>query len=272
MASAPTRSSAPTAHTFDNDGLKTLGHPEVDVFVRHTQYVDDARPDLHAHDKTQLGLCREKSLTFRAGARVWVVPPGTAFYAPAGVVHLIQSNHDFEVQSIFLSPDFPRIPSEAGTISTHPLMRELIGYLVGAADQDSPRRSVREAITLLCEHLRIDRSHAIRLPMPTDRRLLKIALALVDNPADRRSLEDWAESVGASARSLSRLFPEDTGMTFREWHQTLRLTAGIRRLTEGASVSAAAIDVGYENVGAFIDMFKRVTNTTPAHYMRTMYQ
>ena len=108
---------------------------------------------------------------------------------------------------------------------------------------------------------------ALTLPLPEDLRLRRITQALLDNPADPRDLADWAKVVGASKRTLVRLFPKQTGMTFRQWRQQRRLLRALELLTAGASVTSVALEVGYENTSAFIAMFRRCLGTTPLQYV-----
>jgi len=92
--------------------------------------------------------------------------------------------------------------------------------------------------------------------------------AIIDNPADSRELADWAKKVGASKRTLVRLFPEQTGMTFREWRQQRRLLHALELLATGESVTNIALELGYENTSAFIAMFRRCLGTTPRRYLQ----
>ena len=55
-------------------------------------------------------------------------------------------------------------------------------------------------------------------------------------------------------------------MTFGRWRQQVRLLRALRLLAEGASVTAAALDVGYDSTSAFIAMFKRTLGKTPRRY------
>ncbi|WP_307724077.1 helix-turn-helix domain-containing protein [Acetobacter indonesiensis] len=56
-------------------------------------------------------------------------------------------------------------------------------------------------------------------------------------------------------------------MTSDIWqsHQARCLRA-MEHLSEGASVTDVAFDVGYDNVSAFIAMFRRVTGMTPGQF------
>ena len=90
--------------------------------------------------------------------------------------------------------------------------------------------------------------------------------ALQSNPADSLSANDWAARAGVSPRTFSRLFQRDTGMTFRQWRQQLRLLSALRRLAAGQRVNQVALELGYESPSAFVAMFRRALGTTPGRY------
>ena len=105
--------------------------------------------------------------------------------------------------------------------------------------------------------------------MPADSRLLRIVQSLIANPADQRDLGEWALQVGASKRTLTRLFPAQTGMSFRSWRQQRRLLRALELLASGNDVTTVALELGYENASAFIAMFRRCLGETPARYLHT---
>lgn len=100
------------------------------------------------------------------------------------------------------------------------------------------------------------------LPMPQDSRLLRIAQALSANPDDGRRLEEWAAWAGMSSRTLTRRFRAETGFSFNEWRQRIRLLRALELLAAGKPVTAIALDLGYDNVSAFIALFRRMFGTT----------
>lgn len=104
------------------------------------------------------------------------------------------------------------------------------------------------------------------LPMPKDARLLRIACALSERPDDDRSLEAWAAWVGISSRTVTRRFSAETGFSFTEWRQRVRLLRALELLAAGQPVTAIALDLGYDNVSAFIALFRRVFGVTPGQY------
>ena len=72
--------------------------------------------------------------------------------------------------------------------------------------------------------------------------------------------------VGASERTLARLFLKETGVGFRQWRQRLRMLTAIERLAAGQDVTAVALDLGYSSSSAFIAMFKRELGETPGRF------
>jgi len=106
------------------------------------------------------------------------------------------------------------------------------------------------------------------LAIGTDPRLQKIYEGLVEKPDSNRSLESWGHLVGASARTLARLFRRETGMGFRQWRQQFRILEAIERLGRDEPVTTVALDLGYESTSAFITMFKRALGKTPGQYFR----
>jgi AraC-like DNA-binding protein len=97
-----------------------------------------------------------------------------------------------------------------------------------------------------------------------------LATALLENPNDSRSVQEWGKQVGASARTISRLFPAQTGMSFTHWQQNVRILEALRRLSVGESVVNVAQLVGYDSPSAFVLMFKRIMGKTPRRYIRDM--
>jgi len=89
----------------------------------------------------------------------------------------------------------------------------------------------------------------------------------MDNPADRRTMQSWAQCVGLSDRTLARLLTQETGMSFGKWRQQLHLILAVKWLETGSSVQQVAGRLGYENAGSFVTMFRKALGTTPGRYL-----
>ncbi|WP_106300897.1 AraC family transcriptional regulator [Paraburkholderia sp. BL18I3N2] len=57
-------------------------------------------------------------------------------------------------------------------------------------------------------------AHLARLPLPGHARLRSICEGLIAEPANSDTLERWAERIGASSRTVARLFRQEAGMSF----------------------------------------------------------
>jgi AraC-like DNA-binding protein len=106
--------------------------------------------------------------------------------------------------------------------------------------------------------------------MPRDARLLKIARALSDRPDDEKRMDAWAAWAGIAPRTLTRRFVAETGFSFTEWRQRVRLLRALELLAAGMAVTTIALDLGYENVSAFISLFRRSLGVTPGRYEASM--
>jgi AraC-like DNA-binding protein len=149
------------------------------------------------------------------------------------------------------------------------LLHELVATLV--TDLENGRSERRPALIdpLLLQELReAQLATEGLLPLPKDRRLQQICGQLMDAPSDNTPLNDWGMRVGASESTLERAFKEETGLTFGQWRQRLRLVESIARLAKGMPVSAIATELGYANSSAFITMFRRAMGETPQRFLR----
>ncbi len=61
-------------------------------------------------------------------------------------------------------------------------------------------------------------------------------------------------------------------MPFSEWRQQRRIHHAIELLSTGLSITAIALEVGYENTSAFIAMFKRCLGQSPLNYFNQRSQ
>jgi AraC-like DNA-binding protein len=198
---------------------------------------------------------------------MWVVPPQRAVWIPAGIVHTVQARGPVAMRSLYIQREAAVwLPTTCCVVNVTPLLRELIVRAVALPLRYAHGGQDERMMLLMLDEIRQLPVAPLHLPEPTDRRLRQITTALRTDPADDRTLETWARAVGASPRTLARLFVAETGMTFRQWQRQVRLLAGLVRLADGQPVTVVALEVGYESPSAFIAMFRRALGTTPGQY------
>ena len=226
------------------------------------------RFDTHTHDEHhQLVWARTGVLIVVAEAGTWVLPPTRALWIPATVPHETSSSGRTTMRTLYLRSELcPITWSSPQPIAAGPLLAELIGYLAETS-LDPQRRARAEAV--LIDLLEPVAQATIEAPLPVDDRARDVAQALIDNPADPRSLDQWGRHVGASARTLARAFANETGIPFARWRTSVRLRAALPHLAAGESVAKVARRVGYGTPSAFVAAFRRETGLTPGGYFRT---
>ncbi len=221
----------------------------------------------HSHDRHQLAWAANGVLTVIVEAATWVLPPTRALWIPAGVLHETSAVEKATMRTLYLKPELCPITWPAPQpVAVTRLLADLIEHLSDAALKAGERARV-EAVLL--DLLQPVATTTIEVTMPTDERALAVARALLADPADPRSLAEWAHDVGASARTLTRAFLTDTGIPFSRWRTALRLRAALPELAAGKPISAVADEVGYQTPSAFVAAFRRETGLTPGAYFRS---
>jgi AraC-like DNA-binding protein len=133
-------------------------------------------------------------------------------------------------------------------------------------------RSQKRLVAVLRDEIRGPEEQPLRLPMPKEASLSKVAYLLLENVGDNRLLDEWGRYAGMSRRTFMRTFSAQVGMTFGRWRQQARLFAAVEMLTKGKSVTETALAVGYDSVSAFIEMFRTTLGSAPQEYLRRQQQ
>lgn len=104
---------------------------------------------------------------------------------------------------------------------------------------------------------------------PRDSRLRNICQAILADPSDNRTIDEWARIVGMSRRALTRNFRLQTGLSLAVWRQQARLEEATARLKMGKSVTRVAYEVGYESIATFSTIFRQNFGMSPSRYARS---
>jgi AraC-like DNA-binding protein/quercetin dioxygenase-like cupin family protein len=222
--------------------------------------------DWHAHAHHQLAWASSGVLVMAVAAARWVLPRSRALWIPAGIKHSVATAGATTMLSLYLDPRRCPIDWDAPTVVE---AEGLVGNLGAHLVQGGLTRDERDrAEAVLWDLLRPVPVTALATPMPTDDRARRVAEGLQRDVTDTRSLAQWGQEVGASARTLARLFVAETGVGFERWRTHARLSAALPLLAGEASVSSVAYQVGYATPSAFVAAFRREIGTTPAEYFR----
>jgi AraC-like DNA-binding protein len=250
--------------------LRRLAESETPVlaFAFERSGAEDWAPE-HRHARGQLFALSRGLLIVEAGSERWMFPSQRCAWIPPDCVHKARSVGGVAGSMVYLSAKMcrglPKMPCMFNS-------SDLLFAIVHRALSWNPRQPLSPAqnrlITVLRSEIRQPEQQPLRLPLPREERLAKVAHALLDDVADDRTLDDWADFAGMARRTFMRAFSAHMGMPFGRWRQQARLFAAIEILAQGKSVTDAAIAVGYDSVSAFIEMFRTMLGSTPQKYLR----
>lgn len=245
--------------------IPAVSHLDRPVYARVERFPANSETPPHDHDWGQFSYAITGVLEVHTESGSYLAPPECAVWIPAGVRHHVGASEPAEMRGLYLRRDACAVmPGECRVLSMTPLVRELIlaaGRLPRNYDEDGPGGRL---VAVLLDELATLPSGGLSLPWPTDPRLRRLGEALRRHPEDSRALADFAAAEACSERTLARRFREQTGLSFREWRQRLRLMNALPALEAGTSVTRVALDNGYASVSAFIAAFKQRFGYTPS--------
>jgi len=282
---------------FDPDGI---GQAVFVVGERH-ETLDEP---WHAHRRAKLIHVNDGVLTARTEAGRWVVPPGRALWIAADTRHCLRAARPVQLDVLYVVQDFGAdltrdlgavaasegtpplassstplsaslptsmpapLPAQTGALVSDALVQALLVVAAGLPYDVPLDEAARRLLQVLLDRIAVLPAAPLGLNWPRDPRAQRIADALSADPAQSLILEELAAAAGVTARTAARLFAKETGQTFGQWRQQLRLLAALEHLGAGESVTQVALEVGYSDVSSFIAVFREAFGDTPARYFR----
>ncbi|WP_317204706.1 helix-turn-helix transcriptional regulator [Janthinobacterium sp.] len=236
----------------------------VTMIARDLQVDDTMRP--HQHPWGQVTFALEGVLRVTVDNSSWIVPPLRAIWIAPQVVHEVTVLEKARMRPLFIAAErTPFAGQECKVLEVSRLLRELI---VALGRLDPGEAAAREALLgeLILDELARAATRPIRVPLPKDKRLKALCAALIDSPGANLTLEHWARQVGASERTLARLFERELGLSFGQWRQQVRLAHAAPMIARGMPLSRVAEELGYASQSAFSAMFKKTFGSSPSAF------
>ncbi|RUL78196.1 AraC family transcriptional regulator [Dyella choica] len=251
---------------------RVIGYEDIprDVVATGNDYPAGLVLPGHRHKRGQCLYAVTGVLTVMTSEGSWVVPPYRALWIPAGIIHAVHMGGLTSTRSAYVLPEVAAqadLPEHCTVISVSPLLHALLSeavdlpaeYTLGTRDDYLMRLLVQE----------IARMPALPLntPLPQDSKLAALCRSLLESPSLDVDIDSMARRADMSRRSFTRLFREQTGMSFSAWRQQACLMAALVRLGRGQSVTHVAMELGYSSTSAFTAAFRRTLGATPSHYL-----
>ncbi|CAA0107171.1 HTH-type transcriptional regulator NimR [BD1-7 clade bacterium] len=225
----------------------------------------------HSHRRAQLVYAKQGLMQVVTPSHRYWIPPQRAVWMPAEALHAIEALSPLDMCNIYIeTSDMAMASSRIHVLQVTPLLTQLIQTMMTYGNDYSENSKASRLAAVIMDQITEQPVADLALPLPSDRRLQKIVDALMLAPNDNQSLDAWAAQVGASTRTLSRLFSEETGMTFSQWRQQRRLCHALELLDADTDMGFISDALGYESQSAFSAMFRRATGVSPGQYRREL--
>jgi AraC-like DNA-binding protein len=265
MTPAPSLSIGPlTPHLYAPDAVRPLRAKE--HFLKA-----DTRVELHQHPWPQVTFSTRGVIRLSTHDGSYIVPPSRALWVPADMPHSITLIEDAELRTVYLHAWLAPTWEKCEVLEISPLLRALILALdttpdgLSPGDSQAPHRE-RMIAPLLVDELERATQIRIDVPLPNDKRLRQLCETLLRNPANRATLAERATAIGASERTVARLFQSQMGTSWQQWRQQAVMAHALPLLARGMAVSQVASASGYATDSAFCAMFKAATGQSPTAF------
>lgn len=223
--------------------------------------------DWHHHLRGQLFCVGTGLIQVSTSHGSWLLPPGRAGWIPPHVPHKVRVSGAVSGWTLFMAPALcAELPATPCVVAISEVLRAL-AQRTTEWDRHAPLAPDQARIaTVIQDEIRRAPHESLHVPMPSDPRLLRVAHALIEAPGSPRTLDDWASFGAMSSRTLRRLTLAQTGLSFAQWRQQVKLMHGLDMLAQGIAVAEVSDALGYSSPSSFIAMFRKVFGDSPAHY------
>lgn len=222
----------------------------------------------HSHPWSQLAYSCRGIMHIETDGSTFVIPPEQALWIPPGVTHQHYCKNKVSYRSLHIDAELSEIlGNEVRPLTVDPLLKSLILEMTSWPTDYEETAQTQRLILVLIDRLAMAKSNNLFMPTVNDNRLLPIIDRLNQEPANKLTIEDWALTVGASSRTLNRLFNKYYGMGFSRWKQKLRILKSLELLNTDTQLADIAFELGYESTSSFITGFKKQLGCSPKKYL-----
>jgi AraC-like DNA-binding protein len=222
----------------------------------------------HRHDWGQLVFSISGAVRVNTAHATYLVPPARAVWIAPTIVHAVTAVERADLRTVYLhqAPSDGQVWQGCRVIEVTPLLRELVMQLAISPDAaDDPRREQCIA-SLVLDELKRAKSLRLGVDLPQDKRLRRLCEAMLDEPGRHVDLDGWAAEVGASARTVSRLFRDELGSSYAQWRSQVLLARALTLAARKMPMSLIAHELGYASASAFTAMVTRTVGMPPSRF------
>lgn len=227
--------------------------------------------EFHSHTKAQLSFFEGGSAHLYTEAYTFFVPTNHFVWIPPGLVHKFVhlKKQKYWVWNLYIPIETTEIAfyNEIGIFVAHPLVVEVLKicstreYFKNDDEFDLIQSMVKLLPRLTPDQL------SLYLPNSDHHVVSKVLAYMLLNLGEAISLNQTAAIFNLGARTFSRLFEKEIGMTFFQYLKTARIMRSIELIIENKlNLTEIAFEVGYGSIAAFSNAFQSLMDKRPTDF------
>ncbi|MEJ6005351.1 helix-turn-helix transcriptional regulator [Paucibacter sp. AS339] len=226
----------------------------------------------HHHDWGQLVFSISGVVRVSTPDATFLLPPSRALWIPPLREHAVTAVERADLRTVYLhQPPAAEGWQDTRVLEVTPLLRELVLQLATTMDpiaEAAKANGGREhwIACLVLDELQRAKPLRLGVDLPQDKRLRRLCEAMLQNPQRHAALADWAAEVGASERTISRLFSEQLGSSYAQWRAQVLLARALTLAARKLPMSLIAAELGYASASAFTAMVTRTVGMPPSRF------
>lgn len=218
----------------------------------------------HQHAMGQLLFTQKGCIRIRLTRHLCMLPPTRVAWIPPYVSHRVEITKVVDYRSIYLDArQFGALPEKVEVLEATPLLRAVLERIATAnVDTDWRNGPPANLMAVCLDEIRLAQREPTLLPLPSDSRLARISAQKLPP-----LLKVLATQVGASEKTIGRIFQKETGLSYQQWRQQWRFLKAIELLAQGERTSIVANVLEFSSDSAFVAFFRQMTGLPPRTYM-----
>ncbi len=243
--------------SFDPD---SLGLPVVGIAAELGQHDSG----FHQHEMGQLLFTQQGCINITLADHLCILPPTRVAWIPPCIIHRAEMKGSVGYRSIYLDVNqIGYLAKHVEVLEVTPLLRAILERIaLSPFNTDWLHGAAANLLAVCLDEIHQAKREPTLLPLPFDRRLARIPLTTLPPP-----LKILAMNIGASEKTISRIFRRETGLSYQQWRQQWRLIKSIELLAKQGNLSSVANELAFSSDSAFILFFKKMTGRSPREYM-----
>lgn len=220
----------------------------------------------HSHQRGQLLFTQLGCMKITLNTRISILPPMRIAWIPPQVEHRVEIYDSSGYRSVYLADKYlNNFPKQSEILSISPLLREILEQ-IAIADFKTQWEEGRYAnlLAVFFDEIKQAKPQTTYLQIPKDRRLNHLSFETLPP-----LLKEIAQYIGASEKTITRIFYKETGLSYQQWRQQWRLLKAIELLSTHYRYCEISQLLGFASDSAFITFFKKMTGRTPQEYLKS---